>query len=239
MRQLIRGVKIKIATPEFFTLYHFLGNPQMIFFLKIYNIGGRSIYFKINCVIKDSNENKWELPAHTYISQQSSQPGSPPQEILIGVISLKSGEYWGETLHCFKLWTETEEEQTNEIITKIRKDIFDKYPFKPPSQPKVEADEIIVKEAKDFFDRKFNLHKGNYQLFITLLSESDKVLHVHGFDFTLYESNIRALREHTEQYKYGEGIYYPIADSTKYVSVRVRPMTEEQAKGLYKKMELV
>lgn len=238
VRELIKGVKVKITVPELVMLYHFMGNIQTNLFLDIHNVGGRTICIaKIECGIKNSSGSWWKLPAQTYYSREPpSQHGQPPPELLMGLISLKSGERWSETVRCFRLWTETEEEKVNDIIAKIRSNIIEKIQQQIiPSQQLAEANEDFVKEAKDFFEKKFDLHKGNYQFFIATLSESNQVLNVRGFDFTLFESNIRALQAHTEEYKYGAGIYYPIMDPTKVVWIRLRPIADEQARQIYEK----
>lgn len=239
LREIIRGLKVRITVPEIFTIIHFLGNIRMYIFLDVHNIGGRFVSIsKIDCVIKDAGGSRWNIPAQTYISRQPTSSGQPPQEFLIGWISLKPGEHWSRNVRCFKLLSEAEEEKVNDIISKIRDNITAKLQQRiVQTQALVEADEGIVKEAKDFFEKKFSLSKGNYQLFIAVLSESNPViLSVRGFEFTLFESHIRSLRAITEEYKYGAGIYYPSLDPTKVVWARLRPIPDEQAREAYEKL---
>lgn len=225
---LIKGVKIKITVPGQFTLYHFIGNIQIYLLIGIHNIGGRSVSIsRLECFITDDQRHIWHLPAQTYISRQQSYQSNVLQEFLLGLISLKPGEQWNEAVRCCRLWSETEEEKANEIISQVTKSISSKCPS-ANSQIQVEADEKPVGEAISFFKKLFDLHKGNFKFFIAALSEDNSVLAVRSFDFTLFESNINVLRSHTDQYKYGYGIYSPVSDWTKYVSVRLRPITDDK-----------
>ena len=130
--ELIKGVKIKITVPEQFMLYHFIGNIQINLLIGIHNIGGRSVSIsRLECLITDAQRHIWHLPSRTYLSRQQSYQSNIPQEFLLGLISLKSGEQWNETVRCFRLWSETEEEKANEIISQVTKSISSKLPSVP------------------------------------------------------------------------------------------------------------
>jgi len=97
----------------------------------------------------------------------------------------------------------------------------------------VEADADLLTEAQDFFEKKFDLREGNYQLLVAALTESNEVLDVRGCEFTLFESSIRSLQAMTDEYKWGTGIYLPAMDTTKVVWARVRSIADEQARQAY------
>jgi hypothetical protein len=153
--------------------------------------------------------------------------------ILVGIDTTETRENWNETVRCFRLWTEAEEEEANNLISQIKKDISSKF----PSPTLVEADQKLIEVAVSFFKKNFDLRKGNYQLFIAALSEETSVLAVRGFDITLFESHIRTLEAHTEQYKYGFGIYIPLTDPTQNVWIRLRQISDnEQVLKIYEKL---
>src|SRR5579863_3860306 len=62
-------------------------------------------------------------------------------------------------------FTVQDEEDVAEIVGKIRNDINAKIAQRPPDAPKipVEAEQNLVREAKEFFDKRFRLVKGNYR----------------------------------------------------------------------------
>ncbi|MBI3302666.1 MAG: hypothetical protein HYZ72_11430 [Deltaproteobacteria bacterium] len=237
VREMVKGRRIRIVIPEQFMLYHYLGNVQINLFLVMQNIGGKAVSIaKIDCIITDGGNSRWDLPAHSYYSRlPPNQPGQSPPELLLGWIPLKPGEHWSETLHCFKFWSTPEERRANEITAKIRNNIVTKR-LQLPAAQFAEADAELITEAKDFFRTKFNLSEGNYQLVVAALAESDQVLDVRGCEFTLFESSIRALQAMTEEYKYGAGVYYPTQDLTNIVYARVRPIDEKQARQTYEKL---
>lgn len=238
LRVVFKGIKIKATTTDQISLSHFLGNINLTFFLSIYNTGGRSVSIsKIDCVIKSVNNSLClHLPAQRYYSRQPpSQPNQQILEYFIGIIPLKPEETWSETVHCFSLWTQKEEEQVNNLISKIRSDIWEKKKKFPDPNVWVEANENDVIEARDFFENKFNLKKGNYYLLVAIISESDKVLTTCGYNFSLYDNNIHNLRACTGKYKYGEGIYFPSSDPLAVIYPKLTPMPSELAMREYNK----
>jgi len=131
-------------------------------------------------------------------------------------------------------FTVQDEEDVAEIVGKIRNDINAKIAQRPPDAPKipVEAEQNLVREAKEFFDKRFRLVKGNYRLVVAALSEKNGVLALRGFDFTLFDNHIKTLRSATDDYKIGAGVYFP-ADQSKQVAIRLRPISEADARQEY------
>jgi hypothetical protein len=236
LKYLLRGRRLRITVPELFSLSHLLGNVNIAIFLDLHNDGGSDITIaRVDCLLTNSEGLRLDLPAWTYFSRQTPPPGQSQTELWFGRISLKPEGHWAETIRCFKLWSEDEQEKTNEIISKIREDINSKLPSLPP-KTLAHADNSLVEAARAFFEKKFPLSKGNYCMFIAALSDSDQVLAVRGFDLTLFESSIRSLRAHADDYKIGAGVYYPNADQSKMVFPRLRPIADEEARVAYSKL---
>lgn len=242
VRELIKPRELRIFVPENLGLSHYMGNLQMWIFLALYNTGGRNLTAqKIECVIIGEDGPPWRLPAQTYTPTLSqSAPGQPPPELLMGWISLKPDESWAQTIRFYKVWSIKEEEDVTEISANIRNDINAKIKLKPPFDTKlVEAEAELVKRARDFFEKKFTLTKGSYRLLIAALSEKNEVLRIRGFDFTLFDHQIRSLRAPADDYKLGWGIYSPVdpSDPSKGTTfIRLRPMAELDAKKEYAKL---
>lgn len=236
LQVIFKGTKIKIVGSDQVSISHFLGGIHLVFFLNIYNTGGRSTSIsKIDCVIKSDDGLLLHLPAQRYYSRQpSNQTNHQVLEYFMGLIPLKPEETWSETVHCFSLWTQEEEKQVNDIILKTRSDIGAKQMVLADKNVWVEANENIVIEAKSFFENKFNLKTGNYRLLVAIISESNQILSTSGYNFNLYENHIQALRGCTERYKYGEGIYFPSSDPLAVVYPRLKPITDELAMEEYK-----
>jgi hypothetical protein len=157
---MLKGVRVRLVVPESFWLWHYLGNLQLGGFLDIRNDGGRAVIIsKLDFIIVDSSGKRWNLPAQTYLSRQPSpMPDQPTPEFLLSWISLKPGEHWGETIHCFRQWSESEEEETNQVVSAIRRDIGAKIAARSAAggaltEP-VEADQGLVERARALAERR-------------------------------------------------------------------------------------
>jgi hypothetical protein len=242
VRELIKPRELRIFVPEVLALSHYMGNLQIWAFLALYNTGGRSLTVqKIECVIVGEDGSPWRLPAQTYTpTLAQTAPGQPAPELLMGWISLKPDENWAQTLRFYKVWSIKEEEDVTEISANIRTDINAKLKLKAPFDNNlVEAAPELVKRAKDFFEKKFTPTKGSYILLIAARSEKNEVLRVRGFEFTLFDNQIRSLRAPADDYKLGWGVCFPVdsADPSKGSTfIRLRPMGETEANREYAKL---
>ena len=166
VHQLLRRRALHIVIPEYLSLYHFLGNLNLLGFVALHNTGGKTLTVaKIDCIMTSDN-SVWHLPGLMYQSHQSQGGGQQNMEFFVEWSVLKPDEHWSETVHFFKPWTVQEEEDATEIIGRIRNNIYAKLAQQPSEAPKilVEADEDLVREAKEFFQKRFQLAKGNYRL---------------------------------------------------------------------------
>lgn len=242
LRDLFKPRELRIFVPETLALAHYMGNLQLWAFLALYNTGGSSITVqKIECVIIGEDGLPWRLPAQTYTpTLAQTAPGQPAPELLMGWISLKPDENWAQTLRFYKVWSIKEEEDVTEISANIRTDVNAKLKLKAPfDNNPVQAEPELVKKAKDFFEKKFTLTKGSYTLLIAARSEKNEVLRVRGFEFTLFDNQIRSLRAPADDYKLGWGIYLPVdpGDPSKGSTfIRLRPMGEPEANREYAKL---
>lgn len=235
VHQLLKRRALRIVVPEYFSLYHFLGNLNLLGFVALHNIGGKTLTVaKIDCLVRGES-NVWHLPGLMYQSRLPQGPaGQQNVEFFVEWTVLKPDDHWSETVHFFKPWSFQEEEDAAEIISKIKNNITAKLDQRPPDAPKklVEADESLVEEAKGFFKKRFTLSKGNYRVVIAALSEKKELLAARGFDFTLFDNHIKTMRSAAEDYKIGAGIYYP-ADPSKQIAIRLRPLSDADARREY------
>lgn len=72
------------------------------------------------------------------------------------------------------------------------------------------------------------MHKGNFTLLVHAYNEKDKLVTLRGYEFTLFESHIRALRGHTEGFKFGAGIYYAVTGTANSAWARLRPIEDKK-----------
>lgn len=240
---LLKPRELRIVVPDILNFSHYMGNLHLIGFSALHNVGGRNITVqKIECVMTDEEGRQWRLPAQTYLpNQANSGSGQPAPELFIGWISLKPGEHWAETVRFFKVWSVQDEEDATAISGRIRNDITAKLSQRKLGDPNklVEADENLVKEAKDFFEKRFTLAKGTYRLLVAAISEGNEVVRVRGFDFTLFDHQVRALRSAVDDYKTGAGIYFGNMDPSKTAYIRLRPIPDTEAQKDYARLPVL
>lgn len=237
--ELLKPKKLRIVVPDNLSLQHYMGNLQLLAFLALHNVGGRGITVqRIQCVMRDEDGHQWELPGQTY--QPRAEKGVP--ELVIGWITLKPSEHWAETVRFFKVWSVQDEEDATAISARIRNEITAKLALRGPDESNklVEASDNTVKEAIDFFAKRFTLAKGNYRLFIAALTEENAVVCVRAFDFTLFDHQLRALRSAADDYKMGAGIYFQNPDPLKYGAfIRLRPIADTEAQKDYARLRIL
>jgi hypothetical protein len=248
--QLLAGEKVQATLRDRLGLFHFLGNLSIQYFVDIENMGSTSVPVRaIACFIVDQQNNTLTLPVQNYFSRAASVSGY--QDVPFSPISLKPGEHWAELVRCYNDWSEGQEREQNNIVSSIQKNIFQKQhqrftvpapgigrsPPNWPTQAPIEADDSLVKDAIAFFKKNFKLDIGNYHLLVAIKKDETAILSVKGVSFTIYESQIQALRSHVDDYKVGVGIYVPISDPQKSVFVRLRPIEESDAAKLYQRAE--
>lgn len=78
----------------------------------------------------------------------------------------------------------------------------------------VEVGQDVLEKARKFFDRIFDLSRGEYRLYVAVLSNAGKILAVKGYKFILYETAVQELRTVVDDYKYGWGLVYPHPGTT-------------------------
>jgi len=238
VRELLKARQLRILIPDNLTLQHYMGNLQLVVFLALRNSGGREVMVqKVECVITSEEGRHWRLPAQTIVTSPAGGHSSP--ELFMGWVSLKPDEQWTQTVRFFKVWSVQDEEEATGISARIRTDINTKISQRLPEQSNklAEADPELVQQAKDFFEKRFSLTKGSYRLLVAASSDGNELLCVRGFDFTLFDHQVRALRSAVDDYKIGAGIYYMNNDPSKGGAfIRLRPLAETEVQAEYARM---
>ena len=240
-RSLVSSPNINITLPGNFSLHHYLGNINLTIFVDLHNDGSTTVDIsKLDCLIvkissgeRDSATKQWHIPAQTiFLKQPPSQEGQNWPELLLGGISVKPGEHWQEFVRCFAPFSDDEEEESQRIRASVGKNISDKQIERQRQglpQALVEADPEVIGKARSFFDKTFDLTRGEYRLYNAALSNTGKILGVKGSKFILYENAIQELQKVIDDYKYGWGLVYPHPGTTIMpVQPRLAPISEEK-----------
>lgn len=199
--QLLRGRRVLINTAEHFYLSHFIGNPNAYLSFRIVNAGGRNVSIRrILCVIKkQGGRGQWILPV-----QQFYRVEDPNLRLNFLGLTLKPDEYWEKTIVGMRDLEKDEGDRRSELLQRIRDDYDDKKRASPESTP--ELKNSLVDDAKEIFEKCFDLHAGHFRLYLAAFSNSGTPLSVCGFDFVIFPSHIKLLKEHCLLYKNALGL---------------------------------
>lgn len=142
-------------------------------------------------------------------------------------ISIEEGEEWVENLSFNPNTPPDIQEKFNELRLSVSLDILEANQQASlanwlPQKLYVARTENVEK-AMQFFERNFQLPKGEYVAKFTVYGKGDQVLGQSSYRFTVYEYHIKMFKSQVEDYKYGSGVYLPVA-TTKYVTVDLIPI---------------
>jgi hypothetical protein len=229
---MIAGTKLSLLVPDQFLLYHYLGNLNALLWVDVLNTGGKTARIhRVDCYITGEDGGlSANIPATTFVSRTHEGKVEFP----VGVVVVKPEDHWAETVHCFRGWTDAEEEEVNEIILAIRESIQSR--VTPQQTAPIEAEPALAQRAVRFFENKFPLVKGHYNLIVALLGESSTPLLVSGYRFTLYENQLRTMRSAAENYKIGAGLYFALPDPMLNVWPKLKPLPDHDAKRIYQRV---
>lgn len=78
----------------------------------------------------------------------------------------------------------------------------------PESQNLIEIDENLVQPFHSFFDKHFIWRTGEYQLTVYINTDQKTTNISKKYRFTIFESHTDQLKEITDKYKFGDGIWW-------------------------------
>ncbi len=216
IKQMIRGKKLRMASPERAKIYHWFGNTHMTLWLDLENIGGRDIRIKeITCLVARRGDYVQTLSARTYWLTESLTQDEGLELPLSEIPLRPGGGRWSGFLHFIdtKTWTMEIETRAKNITTYMEDDINEKLRAQaltvPPAERiPVEADAQIMSEVTSIVNTVRKLQVGDYQLFVAAYEDTNAPpLGLLTFDLTLFEKDMRGIFDDLRDYKYGFGVF--------------------------------
>lgn len=190
---------------------HVVGNPNAQLHLVINNIGGRKIkIISISMILSRDGGNEFEIKAQNFLKEQDSK-----NSVLLTSFTLLPGQEWAHIVNCFNNFSKSDEKRYKTFVKECRENIAPRAVERDrkitEERGLIEASEDIQNKILAFFNEKFIWESGEYKLKIILGCENSAFNIVQNYRFTLYESDSVDLKEYSNEYKYGAGIYYPSA----------------------------
>lgn len=190
-------------------LFNNIGIPGFQGFLDLKNSGNKTASIaNIRLEISYPNGFIKRVNAQSYAKLLSGQSNS--LDFPITSITLNPGQNWAELISFNSDFSPSDEEELNKLRLQISQSIFSKMQARGGAAgPYIEADAQFVVAAGQFFDKKFDLEKGDYRMVFKCDVNGSEIT-LKQASFTLYDYHIATLKSQKEDFKYGAGIYYPL-----------------------------
>lgn len=122
-------------------------------------------------------------------------------------VLIKPNEQWNNLVYFYFPIDPNMEDELNMVKFKIVEDLAEQQ-ASIGGQRLIKAPRHLVEQAKNLFDRNFDLVKGQYIAKIKAYSK-DKVVVEKTFYFLVHDFQVNANKSQTNDYKFGNGIYSP------------------------------
>ena len=205
IHQLIKKAKLDFELFSKISLTHKIGNPNLQFHIFITNIGGRRIRIKgIDAIIERDGENLTTLPAQNYLQNPSDK-----NTVLFTNFSLNPGQDWGYIVNLLNFFGRQQENRYRGLEANILADYREKRSvLRENGNELIEVNRENYEPFIDFFNEQFIWLPGEYRLTIRIKTDQKSANISKSFRFTIFESHCEQLREVTDSYKYGTGIWW-------------------------------
>ena len=202
---LLKKAKIDFELYSKISITHKVGNPNLQIHIIINNIGGRKVRIKgIEARIIRDNIEVAVLPAQNYL-----QESTDTNNVLFTSFSLNPNEEWGHIVNLLEFFGREEELSYRQSEGNIKSDIYGKRKLiEGEIKDLIEADSKYIQPFITFFNEHFIWKSGEYKIKIKVITDNEKTDIEKVYSFTLFEYYEQELRKITEEYKYGDGIFW-------------------------------
>jgi len=136
-------------------------------------------------------------------------PNNPqPISYPITSIALQPDESWIEQVSFNPVFKPSDEEKLNELRLRIAQEIWENP--NPNQRALTIASVDAVSPAEEFFEKRFDLEKGQYKASVNVYLEDSETSYEKKFEFIVYDYQIETIKSQVNDYKFGAGIYYPV-----------------------------
>ncbi|VEB39313.1 Uncharacterised protein [Legionella sainthelensi] len=169
------------------------------------NIGGRKVRIKdITASIKKDGNLISTFPVQNYLQNQNDQ-----STLLFTPFSLHPSEEWAHIINLFNFFSREDENEYRALEANMIANFREKKnTSNPSSQALIEVDNNLVQPFQNFFNKHFIWNAGEYQLTVKITTDNNKANISKNYRLTIFESHSAQLKEITDNYKYGDGIWW-------------------------------
>lgn len=231
IQNIFKKESLKIDITNRCSISHYFGSIDLSITLDIYNNGGVPLSIKkIICLLQSPDETYFDLKAQRYVSLIRTSSFTENPSIPWRAIDIEPKEGWIRSVSFYKDYTESEDDEIDEIEQKTSDNLKDKsmkYYKSGYNKPFVyEVDSQIVEKGKAIFNKNFRMKKGNYKVLIAISTTSGNK-YIKGYEFTLYDRQLNILTNIPENYRYGN------YDNRISAMIKFRPISDNEANQLF------
>ncbi|KWZ38285.1 hypothetical protein WS72_25805 [Burkholderia savannae] len=195
---------------------HKIGHPLLQLQMRLQNVGAREVKVsRIEVIVRRDGQVLETMSARNMIQSAGGTP------LLFTPFKLQAKDEWVQIVNYFEQFSRENDRIYRVAEQALRTNIVSKiHQFNGPQmRPRLmEADPQFVTPFMTMFNAHFNWLPGQYEIEISMDTMPKAAVGRHRFRFILFESDTEALRELTDDYRVGAGIYFPNADRREWIS---------------------
>lgn len=185
-------------------LTHMLGYTNVQVYLNLRNVGGRPVRVRgIKFDLSRHGTPLAAISAQNYIANELN-----PKQVVFVPFTLRPGDEWGYRVNAFESLVAKEDKVLGRLRRALKRNIAEKVAERDAKgEPKrlVVADDSVLAPIMDLFHSNFVLEAGEYDLVISMETDTPAANVLGKYRFTLYEADSAELRTYADDYKHGFG----------------------------------
>ena len=215
IHQLVKGAKLEVEPFDRITVTHTVGNPNANLYVSIINAGGSTVAIRsMHLTVKRSDSAEFEMPARLYWPNQTDK-----QAVILPSFKLEPHEHWSHLVNFFRPFGRNEEKEYRQLVASIRDDINLKRAQLVNANNTAEAAAGRVNPLINFFTNRFKWEPGEYEVTLTVVANPNRASVSTKYRITLFESDAVELKNYSNDYKFGLGVYF--FDSMRHPGVHI------------------
>ena len=204
---LLRRAAITLQPYDRLNVTHYLGNPNINLHVQLRNTGGRAVRVSsLSLEITRDDGKTMTLPAQSF-----TRPEGPAGTLIFTPFTLEVNKEWANFVSFFVVFSAADERESKRLAKDLRADINAKLlAFRlrgEESKDFVEAEPARVEPLLAFFREHRFWQPGEFSARLIATCDPSRASVTRRFRYTLFESDVQDLDEHTLRYKNGFGVY--------------------------------
>ncbi|MCA8422690.1 hypothetical protein LGN30_05770 [Burkholderia seminalis] len=216
----LRPARLDVDLHQTLSINHKVGNPGINAHIRLQNVGGSDakVTGMTLKIIRDG-VHLVTINAKTFMPNN----GTNTQGIIFTPFLLKAGDEWAQIVGFWSQPSREDERTLRGAESALRNNIAEQQMPANALQNRlpIRADRALVDPLMALFNRRFIWVPGVYEIELEVQTVPAGVARKQSFRFTLFESDSDSLRDVTQDYATGAGIYFNNIARPEYVFIEI------------------